>query len=71
MNEYRPDRHELVDVEVMPSTTRKGSIVGWFVRVTYTGDPVRDFRGTRSEVNIYETKAEADKAAAAVREETS
>lgn len=56
---YRPERHNLVGVETMPSTTGRGIVVGWFVRLTYTGDPVRDFRGTRCDVLFFETEAEA------------
>lgn len=66
MNRYDPARHELVGVEVVPSYTgygRRREIFGWFVRVWYTGDPVREFTGKRGEVTFYETEAEARRAA--------
>lgn len=67
MNRYDPARHELVEVEVVPSYTRCGrgkpKILGWFVRVWYTGDPVRDFRGERAAVTFYESEDDARRAA--------
>lgn len=63
-NSYSPARHTLVDVEVMPSTNRKGVVTGWFARLTYTGNPITDFRGTRCEVEVFPTEAEAQAFAA-------
>ena len=57
-----------MSVEVTPSTTGRGAsreVVGWFARVTYTGDPVREFRGTRSDLDFFETEVEALTAAKA------
>ena len=58
-NEFSPSSHTIVRVEVVPSTTRKAGIIGWFSRITYTGDPVREFRGERCEVRRFDTEHEA------------
>jgi hypothetical protein len=61
-NRYRPDRHDLVGVELLPGHAGRGAnrrVTGWFVRITYTGDPVREFRGERCEVRHFDTEHEA------------
>jgi hypothetical protein len=63
---FNPAKHTVVRVEVVPSTTGRGSnerIFGWFTRVWYTGNPVTDFRGKRAEVTFFETKEAATAAA--------
>jgi len=61
-NRYRPNHHDLVGIEVVPDNRRDN----WFVRISYTGDPVREFRGERCETRRFDTEHGAREFAAIV-----
>jgi hypothetical protein len=60
---YNPAMHTLLRTEVVPGHTGRGAkreIFGHFARIEYSGDPIRDFNGTRIEVlGPFDTEAEA------------
>ncbi len=63
--EFDSDKHTVDDIEVAPGQSQRGKeSTNWFLVVTYRGNPVSDFRGTRRAVESFASLEAAEAARA-------